>query len=58
MDKELLTIDDLCKILDIGRTTAYRLIKTKKIKSGKLGNKIRITRKALVEYISNTLEES
>jgi len=56
MNSNLLTISALQKELDIGRSTAYRLIKSKKIKSGKVGRKIIIRRKDLEDYINQTID--
>ena len=36
MNKDLLTVEDVCKELGIGKNTAYGLIKDKKIKSAKI----------------------
>lgn len=56
MNKELLTVNDICHELGIGKTTAYKLIKTKKIKSGKIGQKILVRRKELEAYISRMID--
>lgn len=56
MNTELLTINDLCKELDIGKNTACKLIRDKKIKSAKIGNKFLITRKNLNQYIESLME--
>lgn len=45
MTREYLSVDDVCKELDIGKTKAYQLIKDKKIKSCKVGKKIIIRKK-------------
>lgn len=51
--KEIITIDELCEILDIGRSTAYSLLRDKKIKAFKIGRDWRIPLKAVKEYIFN-----
>ena len=56
MNSELLTINDLCKELSIGKNTAYKLIKDKKIKSAKIGNKFLISRKNLNTYIETLMK--
>lgn len=56
MNKDLLTVTDICHELGIGKTTAYKLIKTKKIKSGKIGQKILVRRKDLESYISHVMD--
>lgn len=56
--KNYLTVNDLCKKLGIGKTTAYKLIKNKKIPSGRLGKKIVIKKSDLKKYIKEILHES
>ena len=46
---ELITIDELCEILLIGRTTAYRLLRSGAVKAFKIGKIWKIS-KASVEY--------
>ncbi len=55
MNKDLLTIEDVCKELGIGKNTAYALIKNKKIKSAKVGKRHLIHRAELQKYIANTI---
>ena len=49
--EDLLTLDDLCEILLIGRNTAYTLLNTNKIKAFKIGRSWRIPRSSIEEYI-------
>lgn len=56
MNANLLTIEDLCHELGIGKTTAYKLIKDKKIKAAKVGNKLLISKKNLETYISHLMK--
>ena len=56
MNQELLTIPDVCKELGIGRNTAYKLTKSKKLKSAKIGHRTLVTRNALNEYISKKID--
>ncbi|WP_427340765.1 helix-turn-helix domain-containing protein [Caloranaerobacter sp. DY30410] len=44
---------NLLKKLNIGKNKAYELINTGKIKSIKIGRKIRIPKKAIIEFIEN-----
>lgn len=53
MNENLLTVNDICYELGIGKTTAYKLIKDKKIKSGRIGQKIVVHRKDLKKYIKS-----
>ena len=47
----LLTMDEVKKILRIGTNKAYEMVAQKKIPSIKLGSKIRVPKKALMEWI-------
>ncbi|MBO5177173.1 MAG: helix-turn-helix domain-containing protein [Lachnospiraceae bacterium] len=48
---ELLTIDELCNALSIGRNAAYRLLNEKKIKAFRIGRVWKISRLAVEEFI-------
>lgn len=52
MNKNLLTIEDICQELGIGRSTAYKLLKKKKIKSCKIGSRLIVRREELRRYIN------
>ena len=47
----ILTVDELTKILGIGRNTAYDLIRCGKIRSVRIGHKIRIPKDSLLEFL-------
>lgn len=47
-----LRVEDLMPILDIGRNTAYELVRSGQIRSVKVGKQIRIPKDALREYLS------
>lgn len=55
MNKDLLTVEDVCKELGIGKNTAYSLIKDKKIKSAKVGKRHLVHRAELQKYIASTI---
>ena len=48
-----LRVEDLTSILDIGRNTAYELVRCGKIRSIRIGKQLRIPKDALVEYLSD-----
>ena len=48
-----LRVEDLMPILDIGRNTAYELVRCGKIRSVRIGKQLRIPKDALVEYLSD-----
>lgn len=47
----VLRVEDLMKILCIGRNTAYELLRSKAIRSIRIGTAYRIPREALEEYL-------
>ncbi len=51
MNKNLLTVEDICRELGIGRSTAYKLLKKKKIKSCKIGSRLVVKKEELKQYI-------
>lgn len=55
MNEKLLTIEELCKELGIGRSKAYQLLKDKKISSGKIGRRILIRRSDMEQYIDRIM---
>lgn len=54
----LLTVDEVCARLCIGKTYAYSLLKNGKLKSVKLGHLRRIPLSALESYIDSLITES
>ena len=48
---DLITIDELCDLLMIGRTTAYNLLRSKELKAFKIGKVWKISRASVEEYI-------
>jgi excisionase family DNA binding protein len=56
MNESLLTIDDVCSELGIGRNTAYKLTRNHEIKSAKIGHRTLVTRNSLNEYIAQKID--
>lgn len=52
--RDILTVDELCEVLRIGKNTAYQLLKIGKIKSIKVGNIYKIPKYAVIDYIKST----
>lgn len=48
---EILNIDELCELLDIGKNTAYNLLKSGHIKALKIGVKWKVPVKSVEDYI-------
>lgn len=47
----VLSVDELAAILNIGRNTAYNLIRSGQIQSIRVGHQIRISRNSLLRFI-------
>lgn len=54
MNENLITIPVLCKELGIGKSTAYKLLKSGCLSYGRIGRKIVIHRSELEKYIITT----
>ena len=54
---DMITIDDLCEILQIGYNTAYSLLNTGAIKGFKIGRIWKIPRLAVEDYIMNKIRK-
>jgi excisionase family DNA binding protein len=52
---DILTVEQLQQILKIGRNTAYKLLKTKKIRSIRIGKIHKIPKINIIEYLQNNL---
>ena len=48
---ELITVEDMQKLLGIGKNTAYELLKEKKIKCFRIGRIWKIPKRSIEEYI-------
>ena len=53
----LVTIDELCEILMIGKNTAYNLLKSGAIKSFKIKRRWKIPRASIDEYIMKQIKK-
>ena len=49
--KELITVDEVMKILKIGKNTAYHLLEDNEIEAFRIGNKWKIPRSSVYKYI-------
>ena len=49
--EELITIEEVMKILKIGKNTAYRLLEDNEIEDFRIGNKWKIPRSSVYKYI-------
>ena len=52
----VLRVEDLMPILDIGRNTAYELVRSGQIRSVKVGRQIRVPRDAVVDFLQGRMK--
>lgn len=51
--KDILSVNDLCKALNICKSIAYKLLRENQIKYKRIGNIYKIPKKYLIEYIES-----
>ena len=49
--KDVINIKDLCEILNIGKNTAYKLLKNNDLPNRRLGKKYIIPKLGVIEYL-------
>jgi excisionase family DNA binding protein len=50
---DILTVEELCEVLKIGKNTAYILLKSGEIKSVKIGRVYKIPKKNIIKYLTS-----
>ena len=55
-DKEIISIEELCEILMIGKNLAYRLLAENQIKAFKIGKKWKIPRSSIKAFIDENID--
>lgn len=51
----VLTIEDLARMLSISKSTAYRLVATRQIRSIKVGRTKRITKDSVIRFLNESM---
>lgn len=51
-ERRTYTVDEIAEILDIGRTSAYKLVKQNLFKSVRIGTTIRISKKSFEAWMA------
>lgn len=51
---DLVTVEEICEILSIGKNTAYRLLKNHEISAFRIGRMWKIPRESVSNYIRNS----
>ena len=49
---DIMTVENLMDYMNIGRTTAYKLVQSGKIKTIRIGRIYRISKKSVEEYVT------
>ena len=57
MNTSLMTIEELCEALMVGKNAAYDLLKSGEVKSFRIGRKWKIPRESLNEYIRRQIAQ-
>lgn len=50
---DVVSVEQLCAMLKIGKNTAYGLLRSGKIKAVRIGRQYRIPKKWVIEYINS-----
>ena len=50
---DIISVDDICAVLGIGRNTAYKLLQNQDIRNTRMKRKYIIPRRSLEKYIEN-----
>lgn len=53
---DVLGVQDLCKILHIGRNTAYRYLNSNLIRNRKVDNKYFILKSAVIDFLNEEVD--
>lgn len=48
----MLRVDDLMVLMDVGRNTAYELLRCGRIRSVRIGKQLRVPKQAVIDYLS------
>ena len=51
--EELVTIDEVCSMLNVGKNVAYRLLKEEDLHAFKIGRVWKIPKQSVIEYIGH-----
>ena len=52
---DIVSVEELCKMLHIGRNKACELLRSRKIKSVRIGKVYKIPKKYVIEYLENQM---
>lgn len=55
--KDVVSVDELCRMLKISKNTAYNLIHDGQIKAVRIGRQYRIPKKNIIKYLDQNSSE-
>ncbi len=53
--KDILSVEELCEILSIGKNTAYRLLQSGEIKAKRIGRVYKIPKESVRKYLKTNM---
>ena len=53
---EILEVDDFCKILRIGKNSAYKILESRVIPAFRVGSSWKITKTAMIDFLNNPVD--
>lgn len=54
-NEEIITLEEMCEILNIGKNTAYKLLSTQQITAFRIGKSWKIPRSSINSYIQQSI---
>lgn len=54
--KEILTREEVMEVLKIGRSTFYKLLRARKLKGFKEGNRYKVPAESIAEYVDKRMK--
>lgn len=57
-NRRLLTLNEFCNYLNIGKTTAYRMLRNQEVECLKISNAWRIPKDAAAKYVSDRIQRA
>ncbi|MDP4120829.1 MAG: helix-turn-helix domain-containing protein [Bacillota bacterium] len=55
-DYDIMTINELCDYLNIGQSMVYKLLNSGKLSAFRIGNRWKIPRKCVDEYVNESVK--
>ena len=53
---DILEVDDFCKILRIGKNSAYKILESRVIPAFRVGSSWKITKSAMIDFLNNPVD--